>query len=63
MGIKHQTIQKRLDGVKPQHQAHRGQQKMPPEIENILIEWIKAEDLSGNALSFARTHIIAEDML
>ena len=62
-GVLRQTIQKRLDGAKPPRQAHGEQQKMPPEMEDILIEWIKAEDACGNAPGYARTRSMAEDML
>jgi len=62
-GVLRQTIQKRVNGAKPAYEAHGGQQKMPPEMEDMLVEWIKAEDLSGNAPGFVRTCVMAEDML
>ena len=36
---------------------------MPPEMESILIEWILAEDQCRNPPGYARTRVMAEEML
>ncbi len=37
-GVLRQTISKRLNGSKPHKEAHPTEQKMPPAMENILIQ-------------------------
>ena len=46
-GVIRQTIEKRLQGSQSHHKAHGLQQKMPPEIEEVFIQWILAEDRAG----------------
>ena len=62
-GVGRTTIQKRLGGSLPHNQAHGGQQKMPEEMETMLVQWILAEDRAGQAPGYARTRAMAEEML
>ncbi len=62
-GVGRSTIRKRLAGSLPHHQAHGGQQKIPEEMEAILVQWILAEDRAGQAPGYARTRAMAEEML
>ncbi len=62
-GVIRQTIEKRLRGSQPHHKAHGGQQKMPQEMEDVLIQWILAEDRAGQAPGYARTRAMTEEML
>ena len=62
-GVIRQTIVKRLQGSQSHHKAHALQQKMPPEMEEVFLQWILAEDRAGQAPNYARMWAMAEEML
>jgi len=62
-GVIRQTIVKRLQGSQSHHKAHALQQKMPPEMEEVFLQWILAEDRAGQAPNYARMRAMAEEML
>jgi hypothetical protein len=62
-GVLRQTIEARVNGAKPQNQAHDMQLKVPRELEEELVQWILAEDRAGQAPGYARTRTMAEEML
>jgi hypothetical protein len=62
-GVCRQTISARLAGRKPHNIAHSDNQKLSPELEKELVEWIILEDRAGNAPGYARVRAMAEEML
>jgi len=62
-GVVRQTIKRRLKGTQTAHKAHVSQQKIPQEMENLLIQWILIEDRAGQAPNYARMRAFAEEML
>jgi hypothetical protein len=62
-GVCRQTISGRLAGQKPHNIAHSEHQKLTPELEIELVEWVILEDRAGNAPGYARLRAMAEEML
>ena len=57
------TLLNRLSGAKSHREAHDTGQKVPPELEAQLVEWILAEDRAGEASESVRMRTVAEEML
>jgi Tc5 transposase DNA-binding domain len=62
-GVNRQTLSARLAGGKSQQAAQEIRQKLSPELEKELVEWIILEDRAGNAPGYARVRAMAEEML
>ena len=58
-----QTIQNRLKRAVSAHNAHATQQKMPPKLEDIFVQWILVEDRAGQAPNYARMRAMTEKIL
>jgi Tc5 transposase DNA-binding domain len=62
-GVSRQTIDARLKGAQTPKEAHGAQQKLSPEMERELVQWILFEDRAGNAPTYARVRLMAADIL
>ena len=62
-GVCRQIISARLVGRKPHKDAHQNSQKMSPEMELELTEWIILENRAGNAPGLVCLRCMAEEML
>ena len=58
-----QTLQKRLAGSRSHAGAHVNEQKIPLAMENMLVQWLIAEDQCGRAANYARTCAMAAEIL
>jgi hypothetical protein len=62
-GVKRQTLQKRLAGSQPYADAHAHEQKMPPAMEEMLVQWLITEDRCGRAANYSRTRSMAMEIM
>jgi hypothetical protein len=63
VGIPRSTLQRRIDGAVSRNTVAKDLQKLPPEAERLLIDWIVSEETAGNALSLPRIAEVAEVLL
>jgi hypothetical protein len=62
-GIPRSTLQERLKGCAPHAIAHYRQQRLTPEQEDLLLEWILEEDARSQPPSHARVREMAVRIL
>jgi hypothetical protein len=63
VGIPRSTLQRRIDGAVSRNTVAKDLQKLPPEAERLLIDWIMSEETAGNAPSLPRIAEVAEVLL
>jgi hypothetical protein len=62
-GVPRSTLQDRLSGHLPHAIAHQRQQRLSPEQEEFLVDWILDEDLRAQPPSHARVREMAARIL
>ncbi|XPT04274.1 hypothetical protein M3J09_013355 [Ascochyta lentis] len=62
-GIPKSSLQSRLQGHQPHAIAHLNQQRLTPEQEEFLVEWILKEDSRAQPLSHPRVREMASRIL
>src|SRR5690554_6095532 len=62
-GVNRQTLRNRLAGMEAQEDAHRMEQRLTPEQEDFLVEWILEQDECGCAPSHERVRELATKIL
>jgi hypothetical protein len=62
-GITKSTLWNRRNGSKAYAEAHQHRQKLSPELEKHLVEWILAEDMAGLAPTYTRIRSMVASML
>lgn len=62
-GIPRSTLQSRLQGCQPHASAHSNQQRLTPEQERFLVEWILEEDTRAQPPSHPRVREMASRIL
>ncbi|XPS72644.1 hypothetical protein M3J07_004794 [Ascochyta lentis] len=62
-GIPKSSLQSRLQGYQPHAIAHSNQQRLTPEQEEFLVEWILEEDSRAQPPSHPRVQEMASQIL
>ncbi|KAG9189954.1 CENP-B protein [Alternaria panax] len=62
-GVPRSTLQERLNGRQPNAIAHSNQQRLTPEQERLLVDWILKEDSRAQPPSRPRVREIATQIL
>jgi hypothetical protein len=62
-GVPRSTLQDRLDGRQPRAIAHQHEQRLSPEQEEFLVEWILDKDSRAQPPSHARVREMATRIL
>jgi hypothetical protein len=62
-GVPRSTLQERLHGRQPNAIAHSNQQRLTPEQEHFLVEWILEEDSRAQPPSHPRVREMATRIL
>ena len=62
-GIPRMTLRNRMDGSKPHRVGHENQQRLTPEQEQFLADWIIEQDMQGFPPSHARAREMAVRVL
>jgi Tc5 transposase DNA-binding domain len=62
-GVPKSTLNNRQNGTQPATIAHENKQKLAPEIEKNLVEWILAEDRAGLPPTYVRIRIMVKSIL
>ncbi|KAG9190620.1 hypothetical protein G6011_08708 [Alternaria panax] len=62
-GVPRSTLQGRLAGRAPNAIAHHQQQRLTPEQEEFLVQWILDEDLRAQPLAHSRVREMAIQIL
>ena len=61
-GVNHTTLGRRNDGMPTRQDAHAYRQNLSPAEEQLLLSWIRTEDLSGSSPTYARIRAMANSM-
>jgi transposase len=62
-GVPRSTLQERINGRQPNAIAHQQQQRLTPEQERFLVDWILDEDLRAQPPSHPRVRDMATRIL
>jgi hypothetical protein len=62
-GFAKSTLRNHQNGVKCRREAHIFEQKLSPELEQHLLEWMLAEDRAGLPLTYASVRSMVNDIL
>jgi hypothetical protein len=62
-GVPRSTLQHRMAGLQPRAIAHQHQQRLSPEQEEFLVDWILEEDSRAQPPSHARVREMAARIL